>query len=678
MRVEYGARVLFSDLSFSVSPKERVGLAGHNGAGKSTLIKCIAGAIEPAAGHLSHAKDYKIGYLPQEGIHISGISLWDETATAFAEANQLQQEIDDYSAKLETLDPRDELYSEILEKIGDAEIKLEHYDPNRIKPKISAVLMGLGFSQDDFTRDCSEFSGGWQMRIAMAKLFLSEPDCLLLDEPTNHLDLSSQLWVESYLHNYPGSIIIISHDLALLDALTTRTIAFHHGRAEQYSGNYSFYVKESALRKEILLKQYKAQQREIQKTEDFINRFRAKATKAAQVQSRIKQLAKIERITIEEDDATMNFAFPPPPNSTQSVATLENAGQQYGDLKIFEDFTIEITQGQKIAIVGPNGAGKSTFCRLITGEEAPTTGTHTLGRKTLPSFFSQNHADELDPEATILETVEAAASRDAAPQARTILGCFLFKGDDVFKKVGVLSGGERSRVALVSMLLRPANFLILDEPTNHLDVQSQAVLQHAIQHYPGTVLIVSHNRQFLDPIVEQTLEFRPKHTPRLIHGNISYYLDKIEAEEKAASGNSSNSSSNKPLKLEKNRTAEGNGNQKNSNLSDSETRQSLGEGGQRLNKKERRKLEADKRQKRNTVLKPLQKDLETTEAQIAQIEAAQATLTEQLNSPEVTGDPQKLQETTKAFQSLAKQLEKVYSKWTELSDSIEKLEAELS
>ena len=590
LRVEFGARVIFKDLSFTVMPKERISFAGHNGAGKSTLMKCIGGALEANGGEISKAKDCKVGYLPQEGIHIKDISLWDETESAFGEAKTIQDKIDTLSEQLSTMDSSSEEYLELLYEIGDLDIALEHLDPNTIKPRVESVLLGLGFKQSDFTRDCAEFSGGWQMRIAMAKLFLQEPAVLLLDEPTNHLDIDSQTWMEQYLLNYSGAIIIISHDLALLDALTKRTIAFAHGKAEEYAGNYSYYLTESKLRKEIKIKAYHAQRKEIEKTKQFIERFRAKASKATQAQSRIKQLEKVELIVLEQDDAVMNFTFPKPPPSGQSVAKLEDASKAYGDLNIFSGFDFEVERGERLAIVGPNGAGKSTFCRLITGQEDPDSGAYLPGQKTAISFFSQNHADELDPNKSVIETCEAVASTKNAPLVRNILGCFLFRGDDVFKKVGVLSGGERSRVALVCMLIQPANFLILDEPTNHLDVQSQAVLQSALAEYPGAYLIVSHNRSFLDPIVTKTLEFRPGESPQVYHGNVTYYLDK-KAEEKATTKGTNKGddrSTSKPTL---------------SSLASSSAPAAV--KGPKLSRKEQRKLEALERQKRSDGLKPV-------------------------------------------------------------------------
>ena len=658
LRVEFGPRVLFNDLSFSVQPRERIAFAGHNGAGKSTLMKCVAGIIPATSGQIHAPKGTRIGYLPQEGIHVKGRTLWQETESAFGETMALSEKIDRLSNELVKLDPRSSPYGDLLEEIGELELLLDATDPARMKPRIESVLKGLGFQQKDFTRDCSEFSGGWQMRIAMAKLFLQEPEVLLLDEPTNHLDIGTQIWVEQYLVNYPGAILLISHDRALLDTLCTRTIAFSHGRAEEYAGNFSYFERESVLRKEIRLKQYTAQQREIAETQRFIDRFRASANKATLVQSRIKLLAKVERIPApEQDDAVMNFKFPPPPNSGHTVAKLEAIQKSYGALNIFNGFDFEINKGEKFAIVGPNGAGKSTFCRLITAQEEPDAGTHTFGHKVATSFFSQNHADELDPNLSVLETVEAAASRESMPQARSVLGCFLFRGDDVFKKIGVLSGGERSRVALVCMLLRPANFLILDEPTNHLDMQSQDVLQRALIDYPGSVMIVSHNRTFLDALVTMTLEFRPGEPPVLYAGNITYYLEKSAEDEAAKKGLAPR------LATLGTAAAPANGS----------SRQSV----PGVNRKEQRRIEAEQREIRSKVLKPLETEFTALEAKIAELEAAQSTLTQQLSSEETSNNPGKLREVTNAVDKLAKSLETSYSRWGALSEEIERLRTKL-
>ncbi|MFK7850089.1 MAG: ABC-F family ATP-binding cassette domain-containing protein [Akkermansiaceae bacterium] len=658
LRVEFGPRVLFDNLSFAIQPRERIAFAGHNGAGKSTLMKCVAGIIPPSGGKISAPKGTKVGYLPQEGIHVKGRTLWEETQSAFGEIMAIKEKVERLSDELVKMDPRSSPYGDLLEEIGELELKLYANDPELMKPKIESVLKGLGFQEKDFIRDCSEFSGGWQMRIAMAKLFLQQPEVLLLDEPTNHLDIETQIWVEQYLINYPGAILLISHDRALLDTLCTRTIAFAHGRAEEYAGNFSYFEKESVLRKEIQLKQYTAQQREIAETQRFIDRFRASANKATLVQSRIKQLAKVERIPKpERDDAVMNFKFPPPPNSGHTVAKIETVSKAYGPLQIFNGFDFEINKGEKFAIVGPNGAGKSTFCRLVTKQENADAGEITLGHKVAPSFFSQNHADELDPNLTILDTVTAAASREAAPQVRNILGCFLFTGDDVFKKIGVLSGGERSRVALTCMLLRPANFLILDEPTNHLDMQSQGVLQRALLDYPGSVMIVSHNRDFLDPLVTKTLEFRPGEQPHLYHGNITYYLDKKEEQK---------SNKNVPTKRPPATTADA---EINKGRDGSPSRPPTDQPTP--NRKEQRRLQALAREAKTKVLNPLEKELEILETKITEQEAAQATLTTALSSEEVSSDSEKLRQTTLAVEKITKALDLAYTRWSSLTEEIE-------
>lgn len=638
LSISFGARTLFSNLSFAVEKRERIALAGHNGAGKSTLLKCIAGMLEPSEGRIILPKGAHVGYLPQEGIHIEGVSLWEEVESVFGEMRRLQDRIESLSKTLYQLDPRSAPYAQVLDEIGALELRLEAHLPEAIKPKIESILNGLGFSKSDYKRDCGEFSGGWQMRIALAKLLLETPEVLLLDEPTNHLDMDTQRWLELFLADYAGAILLISHDVALLDALTTRTIAFHHGRAEQYAGNFSFYLKESEQRRAILQKQYKDQQKEIAQAQAFIDRFRSKATKAAQVQSRIKALEKIERITLEEDDAVMDFRFPEPPASGQSVAKLEQVHHGYGELELFKDFNFEVRRGEHIAIVGPNGAGKSTFCRLISGQEAPKSGRHAFGHQVSVSFFSQTHADTLDANKTILECAEAAACRQTAGIVRNLLGCFLFVGDDVFKRIGILSGGERSRVALVCMLLAPANFIILDEPTNHLDVLSQDVLQRALKEYPGTAIIVSHNRRFLDPIVEKTLVFTKGEVPTLYAGNLSYYLEKKEESFSSKVGQSQVSS----------------------------------KGGD--NRREKRRQEAALRAEKKQTLDPLYKQLEQLEEAISLHEAAKHTLEAHMQDPQTTSDSQALLKASVAYEDLAKQLEASYTQWAKLSEEIEKLE----
>ena len=650
LHIEFGPRVLFDSLSFVVERGERIAFAGQNGAGKSTLMKCIVGVMEPDCGKVLLPRHTQVGYLPQDGIHISGSSLLDEVLGSVGNIVELQQVIDEMSEELQTLDSATDAYREALEEIGHLELLLQDRDAASLKPRAESILRGLGFSTQDFTRDCGEFSGGWQMRIALAKLLLKEPEVLLLDEPTNHLDIQSQRWLEQSLRTYRGAICIISHDVALLDSLVTRTIAFHHGRAEEYSGNFSFYLQESKARKEILLRQAKAQQKEIAKTQAFIDRFRAKATKASQAQSRIKQLEKIELIEVEDDDAVMSFHFPPPPPGGNTVVHLRKVGKAYGPITLLKDYDFTMEKGDRIAIVGVNGSGKSTFTRLISGTEAPDSGEFSFGHHTQVAFFSQTHADILDNEQTILECVEAAASRETRPLVRNILGCFLFRGDDVFKKIGVLSGGERSRVALVCMLLKPANFLIMDEPTNHLDFQSQDVLQQALAEYPGSYCIVSHNRRFLDPIVNKVLEFRPGLPPRLFYGNVSQYIESIEAEERRL----------KALAVES--TA---GSVQGSAASTP------------VNRKDARRARAQEREKRTRVLKPLQQKLAEIEEQIALKDVRREEICAELEKPENTSDNQILMELTQEYQQLERDSEKLYTQWEDISVEIEQATAAL-
>ena len=648
LHIEFGPRVLFDSLSFVVEQGDRIAFAGQNGAGKSTLMKCIVGSMEPDHGKVMLPKHTQVGYLPQDGIHISGTPLLDEVLGSVGNIVELQQIVDELSADLQKLDAAAPEYKDTLEEIGRLELILHDRDATRLRPRTESILRGLGFADKDFTRDCGEFSGGWQMRIALAKLLLQEPEVLLLDEPTNHLDLQSQRWLEQSLRTYRGAICIISHDVALLDSLVTRTIAFHHGRAEEYAGNFSFYLKESKARKEILLRQAKAQQREIAKTQEFIDRFRAKATKATQVQSRIKQLEKVELIEVEDDDAVMSFHFPPPPPGGHTVVKLEKACKAYGPITLLNGYDFTMEKGDRIAIVGVNGSGKSTFTRLISGTEAPDSGVFSFGHHTQVAFFSQTHADVLNNEQTVLECVEAAASRETRPMVRNILGCFLFRGDDVFKKIGVLSGGERSRVALVCMLLKPANFLIMDEPTNHLDFQSQDVLQRALAEYPGSYCIVSHNRQFLDPIVNKVLEFRPGYAPRLFYGNVSAYLETVEAEEKRLKTVAQQQSAATPAAQ-----------------------------AQSGNRKDARRARELARQQRNKVLKPLQQELEQVETDIAEKDERKELISAELENPANMSDNQKLMELTQEYQQLERESEALYTRWEELSEEIELKTAEL-
>ncbi len=639
--IAYGARVLFDALSFVVERGQRVAFAGHNGAGKSTLMKCIIGDIRPDAGHVVLPRHTRVGYLPQDGIHLSGVPLLQEVLDSVGDVAEMSRQLEALSADFQKMNPSDPSYRDTLEELGRLELILQDHDAHSLRPRAETILRGLGFGNEDFTRDCGEFSGGWQMRIALAKLLLREPDVLLLDEPTNHLDLQSQRWLEQYLRGYRGAICIISHDVALLDSLVSRTIALHHGRAEEYAGNFSYYLKESAARREARKKAAKSQQKQIEKTRAFINRFRYEASRAGQVQSRLKQLEKIELIEEESDEDIMSFHFPPAPAGGATVVELQYVSKAYGNIHLLKRFNFRMEKGDRIAIVGVNGAGKSTFSRLIAMTEEADSGTVKFGSHTHVAFFSQTHADVLDPSQTVLECVEQAASRETLPIVRNLLGCFLFHGDDVFKRIGVLSGGEKSRVALVCMLLHPANFLIMDEPTNHLDVESQEVLQRALAEYPGAFCIVSHNRSFLDPLVNKVLEFRPGHNPRLFYGNVTQYLEKIEADAANAADSSGKLSSSAPRPTEKNR---------------------------QLLRRER----ALAREHAARVIKPLQTELKKVEEDIAARDARKAEITDLLDKPDVTSDANLLRSLTEEYRQLDSESESLFSRWAELSEQIDK------
>lgn len=534
IRLQYGERYLYKDISATIGTSDRIGLVGSNGAGKSTLLKVLCGLEEVDGGKVDKANYVTFGYLPQDGIEMHGRTLFKETELAFADVLGLKAKVEEAEERLDEMDTSSEEFYETLELIGAWEHRLEDLDAGKLPSRIESVLLGLGFSSSDMHRKTEEFSGGWQMRIALAKLLLANPSLLLLDEPTNHLDVTSQKWLEDFLLRYDGSLIMISHDRGFLDIICNRTFELSMGSLHVYSGNYSVFETQSAERKELQMKAYKSQQKEIQQAEQFINRFRAKASKAKQAQSRIKALDKIERIQIEKEEDGVSFSFAPPPRSGQTVINLVDISKSYGDLPVIRDANLRIERGDRIVVVGVNGAGKTTIAKVIAGVEPFQSGEREIGQSTHISYFGQHQADELDKSLTVLATLEESAEGKNTTNIRSILGTFLFRGDDVFKKVSVLSGGERNRLALAKMLARSANFLILDEPTNHLDMRSQDALQNALQEYTGAYLIVSHNRAFVDPLATKVLEIR-KDGLSLFPGNVSDYLRHLEVVEAVAS-----------------------------------------------------------------------------------------------------------------------------------------------
>lgn len=525
----YGEKVLYNEINGVIGPRDRIGLVGSNGSGKTTLLKILMGEMEANDGSIDKPDFVNIGYLPQDGIEVSGKTLYKEAESAFGDILELQDKIAQADEAMLEMDTSSEEYYDLIDVMGEWEQQLEEFQPDRIKSKIERILTGIGFKLSDLDRDTGEFSGGWQMRIALAKLLLKNPSLIILDEPTNHLDIISQNWVEHYLKNYQGAIIVISHDRAFLDSVTNKTFELKMGALNIYKGNYSFYTEESQKQLEVLRKAHANQQKEIREIKDFINKFRSNVKKASLVQSRIKQLEKIDLITIPREEKKIFFRFPKPPPSSAKVITISGLHKAYGDNVVFKGLDLRIDHGDRIAVVGVNGAGKSTLARIMAGQEPYQEGTVEKGINTVISYFAQSQAEELNPYNTVLEEVESAAEGNQEANPRAALGAMLFSGDAALKKTSVLSGGEKNRVALSKMLMKPANCLILDEPTNHLDLKSKEVLQDAINEFEGTVILVSHDRSFLDGVVNKVLEVS-KGSMRMLTCNVSEYIQRIESE----------------------------------------------------------------------------------------------------------------------------------------------------
>ncbi len=507
--VAFGGSVLFENVSFLISGKDRVGLAGKNGAGKSTMLKLIAGLQSPTKGEISKPKDFKLGYLPQDMIHQHGRTVFEETASAYEEITNLQTRLDEINKELEVrTDYETDSYSKLITDITDISARLDIIGAANRDEEIEKILKGLGFERKDFHRLTNEFSGGWRMRIELAKLLLQKPDALLLDEPTNHLDIEAIQWLEEFMETYYGSLVLISHDKQFLDNVTNRTIEIVNKKTYDYKANYSKYLVLRQERQEQQESAVKNQQKIIDHTQELIDKYRAKANKASFAQSLIKKLDRMERIEVEEgDDSVMRMRFPKPALSGKIALTVEDAAKTYGDKLIFKDANFIITKGEKVALVGRNGEGKSTMMKMI-GKKTNYDGTVQIGHNVLAGVFEQDQEEKLDQNKTVFETIDELAVGDVRKQVRNILGSFLFGGDDIDKKVRVLSGGERGRLALCKLLLEPYNLLLLDEPTNHLDIRSKEILKKALLDYEGTVILVSHDRDFLDGLTNRLFEFR--------------------------------------------------------------------------------------------------------------------------------------------------------------------------
>jgi len=519
----FGHKLLFEGADWQINPRDRVGLVGANGTGKTTILRILAGLETLDYGTCQGMKSISAGYLPQDGLALSGDTVFAECMKVFNDLRDMGQEMETLSHSLAELDPTGPDYGQASDRLHRLQDEFRLRDGYALEAKAGAVLGGLGFSKEDWTRRTEEFSGGWQMRIALAKLLLQQPNLLLLDEPTNHLDLEARNWLEDYLHNYPHAFVLISHDRFFLDATVDQIAEVWNKRVYFYSGNYAKYLDQKTQRFEQLSAAAKNQRDRIEQLEIFINRFRYQATKAKQVQSRIKELEKIERIELPPEEKTIHFTFPQPRPSGRSVVELVGAGKSYGPKQVLKDVDLVIERGDRVALVGVNGAGKSTLIRLLAGNDPLTEGEFKLGHNAEPGYFAQDQYKELDTEVRVLEDLGEFSPASTQTELRNLLGCFLFRDDDVFKPIGVLSGGERNRYALLRMLLRPTNFLLLDEPTNHLDMRAKDVLLDALLNYTGTVVFVSHDRYFIDKLATRVFEVADGHV-HVYPGNYEDYL----------------------------------------------------------------------------------------------------------------------------------------------------------
>ncbi len=526
----FGPKLLFEDLNWMITPQDRVGLVGANGSGKTTLLKILAGLESLDYGRLSVTRGVSSGYLPQDGLSLSGRSVFAECMSVFASLQQMEVEMEELTHKMAELDPAGPEYAQVADRFHHLDSEFRNRDGYAIEAQVGTVLAGLGFPHEEWNKRTEEFSGGWQMRIALAKLLLEKPNLLLLDEPTNHLDLEARNWLEEYLHDYPFAYVLISHDRYFLDVTVDKIVELWNRGVHFYSGNYEKYLKQKQERTEQLEAAYKNQRDRIEQLEAFINRFRYQATKAKQVQSRIKELEKIERIELPAEEKGIHFSFPQPKPSGRVVAEFHNVSKSYGDKFVFGGVNFIIERGDRIALVGVNGAGKSTLIKLLAGIEPLSGGEYKLGHNADVDYFAQDQYKELDPNARMLDDLQGEAPRSTNTELRNLLGCFLFSEDDVFKRIGVLSGGERNRYALARMLLHPSNFLLLDEPTNHLDMRAKDVLLESLEKYTGTVVFVSHDRYFIDKLATRVFEVGAGEV-HVFPGNYEDYLWRKEGKQ---------------------------------------------------------------------------------------------------------------------------------------------------
>ncbi|MGE0824721.1 MAG: ABC-F family ATP-binding cassette domain-containing protein [Candidatus Binatia bacterium] len=661
LSLSFGGQELFRHLNWHVRAKDRIGLVGPNGAGKTTLFRLIMGQIEPDSGAVRRQREATVGYLPQEGISITGHTLFAEARAALPQLTDIQQELTSIHRILEEEPGGGEDHDELLARYGDLQHRFEALGGFRADAEVAKVLTGLGFSEDQFSRPTETFSGGWQMRIALAKLLLQQPDILLLDEPTNHLDLDSLFWLESYLRAYTGSVVIISHDREFLDRLVTHIAAVHNHAITEYTGNYSTFERQFEQELEAYRKAYEEQQEEIARIQRFIDTFRYNARKASQVQSRVKQLDKLERLEPPQGvPKGVRFHFPTAPRSGRVVLELAAVSQHYGPLQVFNNLGLVIERGDRIALVGVNGAGKSTLSRILSGVEEPTIGERRLGHHVILDYYAQQQADRLSGEDTVYEAVSGNAPLAMVSELRTLLGAFLFSGDTINKKVAVLSGGEKSRLALAKMLLQPSNCLILDEPTNHLDIRTKDVLREALLQYGGTFIIVSHDRYFLKGLVTKVLEMR--------NGQLVVYPGTFEEflqwKEETFGGQSPGT---KVQNLKSKVQSNGLEAPRAAQLSQAGTAgvlAAINEAKRGKQTYEQQKALRAEQQKRERRLAELERKIATLEERKTVLEATMA-------DGSAFSDPQQARTLTEEYDSLKNALEKQYAAWSQIAEEME-------
>ena len=667
LTVSFGGWDLFKDISFLINPKDRIGLVGKNGAGKSTMLKVLTGEQPPSSGGVSRNGDCTIGYLPQQMKVADTTTLYAETEAAFGEVIDLEKEIAHLTEQITVrTDYESKEYETLLHRLNDCNDRFQILGGLNREAEIEKTLLGLGFKRSDFTRATSEFSGGWRMRIELAKLLLRRPSLFLLDEPTNHLDIESIEWLESYLKEYNGAVVLISHDRAFLDNVTTRTIEISLGKATDYKVPYSRYVELRNERRQQQMAAYLNQQKMIEQTEDFIERFRYKPTKSNQVQSRIKQLEKIERIEIEEEDlATLNIKFPPAPRSGQVVVEAKEAGKSFGEKHVFSDATFTIERGEKVALVGRNGEGKTTFARLVIGESEPSRGVVRVGHNVHIGYYAQNQDDLMNGDFTVFDTLDRVAVGDVRTKLRDILGAFLFRGEDIDKKVKVLSGGERARLAMARLMLEPYNLLVLDEPTNHMDMRSKDILKNALQKYNGTVIVVSHDREFLDGLVDKVYEFRDGRVKEHLGGIYDFLRDRqLESMRELDRANSSAAVAAQSSGLGTNPVP---GNRSKGTAGKSPANGATSPAKPALSGKElyTLKREVDKQ------LRKAERDVEQAEEQIMALEKQIAGMDKQMADPAAHGIDLSDGTLYAQYNELKDQLSKLTYRWEELNIELE-------